>query len=487
MKKSQLPAFSIQPDLLDLSEIDLLFSNYPIYIPETAKEIWLKNNSTNVTTKLSDPEKKQPSSWASLFNNSDVIKQKPNSSVYSIDKTTTSINKTQNNNKKKTSLKDLLINWSLKPSPVLLVPRGLVNSGNMCFMNVALQALVYCKYFAALLYDIKKHAVFSFDSQLPLIESFELEVVIPSTGSDAIENQEPFVPEYVYNALRQKKIFQTTRGQQEDAQEFLGHMLNGIHDEILYVINSNGGILNSIPTNYAGFASPKIHSTDYSYNGSSEDNNINQSQQTWLEVGPKNKLSTTREIEYAQTPITLIFGGYLRSELKIQGVKPSITKEPYQFLALDISNSNIITLEDALDQLFAIEHIEGYTNSLKCLAEASKQLSLDSLPQVFIFILNRVVFSPDLGVHKLNKFISYPEMFTIFDRWLSPSSKLKYSKSKYKLTSVLYHHGDSATGGHYTSEIMRQTDEWIRFDDTEVLSDLSISTVLEEKDDHACF
>ncbi|KAK5628591.1 hypothetical protein RRF57_004306 [Xylaria bambusicola] len=54
----------------------------------------------------------------------------------------------------------------------------------------------------------------------------------------------------------------------------------------------------------------------------------------------------------------------------------------------------------------------------------------------------------------------------------SPGRKAKLQAEgggsiKYKLTAAVYHHGKSASGGHYTVDLRRQDDrEWIRLDDT---------------------
>ncbi|CAG8828095.1 3042_t:CDS:2, partial [Dentiscutata erythropus] len=39
---------------------------------------------------------------------------------------------------------------------------------------------------------------------------------------------------------------------------------------------------------------------------------------------------------------------------------------------------------------------------------------------------------------------------------------------EYQLFGVVYHHGKSATGGHYTADILRYDDEWLHVDDTTI-------------------
>ncbi|PVV04386.1 hypothetical protein BB560_001110 [Smittium megazygosporum] len=342
----------IKPEAMNQGELDALFSKYPIYLPTGSDDFW--SNSAVVLETISSVEEPNapPSSWASLFaKNQKSAKGNPN--IYSEDKSIKPLKTTNVPKKpKKKSLKEVLQTWKVKPSERVPVPRGLVNSGNMCFMNVVLQTLVYCKYFSNLLqlYIINR---------ITFLSEFQ---VLPSTPN-GIENNEPFVPEYVYNALRKKKIFQTSRGQQEDAQEFLGHLLNGIHDELLNIMysetNEESGVAqDSSSANQKGFNSGEKVSDVVYY-----EDIVKTGEEEWLEVGKKNKTSTSREVLNSESPITFIFGCQLRSELKKSGSKPSFTKEPYQFLTLDISNSDIVFLEDAIDQLLSVETIEGFTSA----------------------------------------------------------------------------------------------------------------------------
>ncbi|KAJ2797658.1 hypothetical protein H4R20_005106, partial [Coemansia guatemalensis] len=243
------------------------------------------------------------------------------------------------------SLEDALTRWRVVFSAPPIQPRGLVNTGNMCFMNVILQALLYCKPFCNMLWSIKESVAFSFNTSTPLLEAlilymheFKHDRTRLSQQLDALE--EPFVPENVYEALWKKNVFQTLRGQQEDAQEFMNYLVNGIHEEMAGVLQMRNSQKNTGQT-----PAPDSHEN------SSAD---------WVEVGPNNRAILMRDSSESitKTPITQIFGGILRSTLTMphppsgHGIRApqSSSREPFQWLALAISE-DVDSIEDALDQL----------------------------------------------------------------------------------------------------------------------------------------
>ncbi|KAJ1828217.1 hypothetical protein LPJ56_001238, partial [Coemansia sp. RSA 2599] len=383
------------------------------------------------------------------------------------------------------SLGDALQNYRVAFNPPAVQPRGLVNTGNMCFMNVVLQALLYCAPFFNMLSSIKDNVAFSFKQEIPLLEAliqFIQEFKSDTTPLAMLEDGpgEPFVPENVYEALRQKNVFQTLRGQQEDAQEFMSYLVDGINEEMATILH----------THQASLAQKAATSPAASEPGADSG---------WLEVGPHNKASLIRDNNESsvRTPITQIFGGSLRSTLTVphspaasarnQPPPPSSNREPFQWLALDVSSS-VDSIEEALDEFVAPETIEGYTNFLGESVNATKQILLEKMPPVLILHLKRFVFCHDEGVQKVHKFIEYPQELTLSPKWLaktSASSKLR--GAKYRLESVIYHHGEQASGGHYTCDLRRSKDEWLRFDDVEITSLESVDDALDEKKDRAAY
>ncbi|TKA58586.1 hypothetical protein B0A55_12806 [Friedmanniomyces simplex] len=414
------------------------------------------------------PPKAPPKSWADLVR----TKAAPGTSAGQVNGTATT-NGTPPL-PKSASLADALRQYSVQRDASLsfLEPRGLVNTGNMCYMNAILQVLVFCAPFYGFLDQVRQRTVHSMKSDTPLVDAMimfmrEFKVLLSAESVDVLRRMlkpeileqygEPVTPEYVYDAIRNLPRFQSMRrGHQQDAEEFLGFLLEGLHDECALVMQ---GVLDEQPhTN--GVTSPDaVNESPTSADG-------------WLEVGPKQKASTTRTAgqNEAPSPITKIFGGNLRSELRVPGVKDSITLEPYKPLQLDIGAQHVNNITDALKGLTRTESLSGDFGGRS--KTAKKQVFIDTLPPVLILHLKRFQYENNLtGTQKIWKKIGYPLELEI-PKDVFPTAKrggfaAKGGLPKYRLIGVVYHHGKSAAGGHYTVDILRQDSrEWIRMDDT---------------------
>ncbi|KKP05862.1 ubiquitin thiolesterase [Trichoderma harzianum] len=352
-----------------------------------------------------------------------------------------------------------------------LEPRGLINTGNMCYMNSVLQVLMFCVPFYDLLDQVGKKAAHSFKSETPLIDALimfmrEYSVLKSSASVDQLnrilKNEdlerygEPFTPEFVYDAIRQLSRFASMRrGHQQDAEEFLGFLLQSLDDECTHVMKD-------LPVGHE-----EAPSSDASTGGSvaaSDD---------WLEVGRKQRAAVSRLSGHnTSTPITKIFGGLLRSEFRVPGLKDSITTERYQPLQLDIGSPDVRNVVDALRGLTRPERLQGDFNSPRGKdVTATKQVFIETLPPVLILHLKRFQFDAEgHGTVKIWKKIGYPLELEIPREALSRQKRQNLddaSMPRYKLISVVYHHGKNASGGHYTVDVRRQDGrEWIRLDDT---------------------
>ena len=171
----------------------------------------------------------------------------------------------------------------------------------------------------------------------------------------------------------------------------------------------------------------------------------------------------TRTMQHHLSPISFLFFGKYRSVIKRPRSKDSVTMEPFHCVSLEINDPTIHTLSDALDLMSRSEHIDG--------AAITKTITIDTAPPILIVHLKRFYYHPTFGVEKLAKFILYPQHLDLCTTRLS---------HQYQLCAVIYHHGRTADGGHYTCHVRNTTDTWIYFDDAS-LTEHSLGSVLADK------
>ncbi|KAK9351128.1 hypothetical protein V1523DRAFT_417719 [Lipomyces doorenjongii] len=379
-------------------------------------------------------------------------------------------------------------------SPPVLIPRGLVNTGNMCFMNSILQILLYCVPFYSFVDTLGKKFTHRFNSDTPILDSLILFIqefdpkVVSRFGNNTAKASpfgEPFIPEFVYDALRANTLFASTRrGHQEDAEEFLGFLLDGLHEEFLTAarqlqktqVNSTNGVSGRSHLNIVESAIADLKIEDDSLSGDG-----------WLEVGKKHKVVVTRTTSVAVSPITKIFGGQFRSVIYAAHQKPSVTLDPYQHVQLDISDPQIYTIEDALAKISQTEVISHYKSDKGDTVEATKQTFFEKLPKVLILHLKRFHFAVEEGsgfpcVQKISKTIGYKRDLQIPPECISPQQQ--GLTANYKLFGVVYHHGKSTEGGHYTVDLhYKHSDTWINLDDVSIkeIQPEDVETVYEDE------
>ena len=229
---------------------------------------------------------------------------------------------------------------------------------------------------------------------------------------------------------------------------------------------SSSNTTSAMATPMNGPASPVSDTASLAGSSSTKENG-------WLEVGPKQKAAVTRSSGTITTssPLSKIFGGNLRSELRVPGLKDSVTLEPYQPLQLDIGAANVNNIVDALKGLTRSETLHGDFKSPKGPnVTAVKQVFIETLPPVLILHLKRFQYDNTGGTQKIWKKVGYPLELEIPKEVFPRQKRSVYVHGglpKYRLIAVVYHHGKNASGGHYTVDVRRQDGrEWIRLDDT---------------------
>ncbi|KAJ4814570.1 Ubiquitin carboxyl-terminal hydrolase 24 [Rhynchospora pubera] len=361
---------------------------------------------------------------------------------------------------------DVVMKNEKKPRSSTLLPRGLVNCGNTCFLNASLQALLSCSPFVELIQDLRDHALpkvayptlgafVDFISNFDMPEDSKMKI----NGKGGIECGKPLSPAMFDPVLRNftpnLPSGIVARPRQEDAQEFLSFVMDQMHNELLKL---NTGSSNLKEGNLPLLA-------------------VSGDDEGWETVGPKNKSAVTRTQTFAPSELSAIFGGQLRSIVKAAGNKASATVQPFLLLHLDIFPDVVHTIEDALHFFSAPETLEGYriASGKTGVVAARKSVNIQTLPSIMILHLKRFSYGAH-GSYKLHKRVHYPlELALGRDLVISPSEKRRY-----ELVATITHHGREPSKGHYTADTRYPNGQWIRNDDASVRA-ISIKDVVQEQ------
>jgi len=310
---------------------------------------------------------------------------------------------------------------------------GIRNDANNCYVNVAVQALLQC---SALMWILSKCA--QGDPERPFYtclaricrEFHGRKPDAPGAAGQAVNVLAlPGVKDMISRWQR--------LGAQQDAAEFLFHLLGGLHDECKWPASALA------PAGGAG----------------SEERAEEEPASEWAHlVKTSQRRAETRAAGlHEDSPVARIFGGLVRSIVRTRGAKAdSVSLEPCNHLDLDISQPSVTSVRAALEAFCNPEAVnEG---------QATRRVQFKALPKVLILNLKRFAYNRGKGgAQKLKKAVKYDEKI-VFDRsWLAEGTP----PVEYWMTALICHHGDSAHGGHYTA-VVRYNTEWYLYDDAVV-------------------
>lgn len=370
-------------------------------------------------------------------------------------------------------LGNYLNSYALKHVSTALLPRGLTNRSNWCFVNAILQALLACPPFYNMMKNLSTVVVAlkSQKSKTPMLDSIVefisefsvLEQMNKNQKKDKNRKKEDIVtgiglePSYVYKMLLnlEEDTFKVVDGRQEDAEEFLTCLLNGLSDEMLSMMK-------------LAVEQPAVETVAAATN----DAPAEEASEDWQEVGAKGKSCVTRRVtnaSHVQTPIQSLALGMCRSCVKSESGDNSATLQPFYTLQLDIQDQAIQSVTDALGQNFANEKLDGFICSkTKKEIDATRTLSLEELPPILILHLKRFVYDGKTGgVQKIMKQIEFGVDLEISKNILSAECRTSPKQRQYKLFGVVYHNGREATKGHYVTDIYHTGyATWLHCDDS---------------------
>lgn len=324
----------------------------------------------------------------------------------------------------------LIINPAKSKSPQGLV--GLRNLGNTCFMNSILQCLSntselrdYCLKNIHLM-DLNKR------TNMALMEEFAKltqslwtsennEVVSPSEFRNEIQR---FAPKFAGN-------------NQQDAQEFLRFLLDGLHNEV------NRATIQR-----------KVSIEDIDHLADDE-----KARRTW-----------NMYLEREDSKVVDLFAGQLKSSLTctVCGFRSTVF-EPFWDLSIPVAkkSSGEVTLKDCL-RLFTREDVldgeeRPTCNKCKARRKCTKRFSIQRFPQILVLHLKRFSDS-NVRASKLSTYVDFP----LKDLDLREFAAVSGERPVYNLYAVSNHTGNTL-GGHYTACCRNPAlGEWYSYNDTRV-------------------
>ncbi|XP_041373319.1 ubiquitin carboxyl-terminal hydrolase 2-like isoform X2 [Gigantopelta aegis] len=313
---------------------------------------------------------------------------------------------------------------------------GLSNLGNTCFMNSVLQCLSNTK--PLLLYCLDEE----YDQQInrrtssmrgQLIKAFSK--LLRSLWKDS---NDMFVTPNSFKTEVQRFAPRFMGYQQQDSQEFLRYLLEGLHEDVNQVQEK---------------PKPVTLEDEKLENKSDEE---------------KAALYWKTYLRFDNSKIVDIFVGQLKSELKFECGHTSVTFDPFWDLSLPLPKRTGQThIEDCLKLFMRKEKLESdeRPTCYKCKQRkpCSKGFSIQKFPQILVLHLKR--FSQERFSRKVTTTVEFPIKDLDLTEFAADSRR---GPVLYNLYAVSNHCGGTHSG-HYTA-ICRHPfrEEWNLFNDTRV-------------------
>lgn len=353
-------------------------------------------------------------------------------------------------------------------------PKGLLNVGNTCYANAALQCLLSTALTNALL-DPKV---------VPLLRSYSSNPNLLAQGSGSVDEND-------CDANRARKALaerERIRRKEEEANllqdncRWLTRELTQITKE--YMDGQDEPVQPS--QSLMGWLSTSQPSRGVVDPGSitRHPNRLSKCLQPYQQEDAHEflrALISTLVMNGRNKKLSCLFDGLLESAVTCQSCgRSSLTRDRYMDLSLDIHDGDISSLDDALYEYTKTEVLEA-DNAVFCpkcdnKRSATKGLRLATAPSILVCHLKRFAFDKYGRTIRLHKRVGFGETLEIGDYM---SSLNKSQPPPYNLVGILVHQGHSCASGHYLA-FVKKHDEWYKCNDA-VVTKVDLSTVLEQQ------
>lgn len=313
---------------------------------------------------------------------------------------------------------------------------GLVNLGNTCFLNSALQVLRHIhplvEYFKK---DDWSHRINENNKYAPMVRP--IVEFATSIWRDDLPLGTRIAPRKFYQTLTEvaEKVGYddlAIKHQQADAGEALLFLLDCLHEGLAHKVDM-------AITGVATTPEEKRWITGF---------------ENWIRYYKKQWSITVRILHGQKMSATTCKTCQYHSE----------TFEPWSSLNVPVVQSDNPTLDSCLEEYFKDEIIEDYfCDGCSKKQPASHTNRLFLLPEYIVVILNRSMNDGS----KLHGLIDIDTEMIDLDKWFIGNRDI--TTTKFKVTAVADHHG-SARGGHYTASARDKEDpsKWFHYDDDSV-------------------
>ncbi|GFS20656.1 ubiquitin carboxyl-terminal hydrolase 2-like [Elysia marginata] len=341
---------------------------------------------------------------------------------------------------------------------------GLRNLGNTCFMNSVLQCLSNTRQLLDYCLDEKYHSEINtttsnmkgslFKAYAQLMQSMWREKSETSVSPNAFKTQiQKFAPRFMGYA-------------QQDSQEFLRYLLEGLHEDVNRVTKKTAPIILD------------DDALDKKRLGLDKKSDSGKAQDYW-------KAYLNRD----NSLIVDIFVGQLKSELHFSPCRHrSVTFDPFWDLSLSIpkasglDNRSEVNLEDCIKLFMKEEELAAEERPMcaKCKTRQSctKSFSIQRFPQILVLHLKR--FSQERFGRKLSTLVDFPPNKLDLTEYAAESSGQGSRPVLYDLYAVSNHSG-STSSGHYTAYCKNPySSDWSFFNDARVSNTMSNQVVSSE-------
>lgn len=313
------------------------------------------------------------------------------------------------------------------------VPGGLMNLGNTCYMNASLQSIYAIESLRELLLSSRLRS-----SDKVLASQLADLFTLMKSGAGGTQPVSPADFKYAFSRYQSK----FSGFAQQDAQEFLRYLINGVHEEF----------------NRAG---PKARPAG----GRPAARAPKSAQEAWAQYREIVDDSPLVELLVGQLCSTITCGEcgnkshcwdpFWDLSLPLPGRRSAGGSSASSYLGSPSSYSSrgSCSLRDVIEEFTSKETLDDDVMCGQCkrATKSTKQISWSRLPQVMIL--------------HLKKFTN--DGYKLSSTEIQIDRQLTFNGKSYQLKACISHHGHSSCSGHYTSHC-QYNGRWYHFDDSRV-------------------